>query len=97
MYAVIFKAKLKKLTSEYQQTAIRMRELALTEYGCVEFISTCENDIEIAISYWENLEQIQHWKQDKEHITAQEMGKSTWYESYTVQVTEVQREYTHKF
>jgi len=95
VYAVIFKAKIKKLSTDYQQTATRMRELALTKYGCIEFVSSFENDTEIAISYWKNLEQIQHWKHDKEHMIAQEKGKFMWYESYTIQVTEILREYNN--
>jgi len=94
MYAVIFKAKLAKLDEEYSRVASRMRELALKEYGCLEFSSVTEGDIEIAISYWKNQDQITSWKNDSEHILAQELGKSKWYESYKVQVVEVIREYS---
>ncbi|MDP6187135.1 MAG: hypothetical protein QF863_07885 [Pseudomonadales bacterium] len=52
MYAVIFKAKIKTLDPTYQSTADRLRELALQEYGCLEFTSTAEGSREIAISYW---------------------------------------------
>ena len=93
MYAVIFKAKLAKLDEEYSQVASRMRELALKEYGCLEFSSVTEDYTEIAISYWENQDQIASWKNDSEHMLAQELGKSKWYESYNVQVVEVIREY----
>jgi len=48
---------------------------------------------EIAISYWQDLEQIKRWKQDPEHIKAQDRGKSEYYNSYQVQVVEVLREY----
>lgn len=96
MYAVIFKAKLKNLENDYFKTAVRMRELAIQQYGCLEFISSCENGFEISISYWSSLQQIQDWKQAKEHQIAQEKGRSSWYESYSVQVTEVLREYDSK-
>ena len=93
MYAVIFKAEIKTLDSNYAPMAKRMRELAINKYGCSDFISTTENNLEIAISYWNNLDQIKQWKQDSEHLAAQDKGKSIWYKSYTVQVVEIIREY----
>ena len=38
MYAVIFKAKTKKVDDTYFKMAKRMRELAINEYGCIEFV-----------------------------------------------------------
>jgi len=93
MYAVIFRAKIKLFDEEYSQTAARLRELARKKYGCLDFVSFTEGDDEIAISYWESLEQIKSWKQDPEHLRAQEQGKHRWYESYQVQVVDIIREY----
>ena len=93
MYAVIFKAEIKKLDGHYSETAQRMRKLAQSKYGCTEFIAVTEGNQEIAISYWQDLEQIAKWKQDAEHLVAQQLGQSVWYQSYRVQVTEVVREY----
>lgn len=94
MYAVIFKARINQLDDSYSKTALRMRELAINKYGCTEFIAAIEGENEIAISYWENQEQITKWKQDSEHLVAQELGRSTWYKSYKVEVVEVIREYS---
>ncbi len=93
MYAVIFRAKFRKQDSKYSATAMRMRELAIEKYGCIDFISSNENGYEITISYWERLEQIKSWKNDNEHMSAQQNGKSHWYESYRVQITEIIKEY----
>lgn len=93
MYAVIFRAEINTLDAEYSVMAKRMRELAITEYGCVEFVSTTEGNSEIAISYWNDLEQVKAWKQDKEHLEAQSLGKRRWYKKYNVQVVEIIREY----
>lgn len=93
MYAVIFRAEINHLDAAYSDMGARLRELAMKEYGCVEFVSSTENNIEIAISYWPSLEAIQAWKNDPEHLKAQEKGKSGWYKSYRVQVAEVLREY----
>ena len=89
MYAVIFKATTNKLDESYFNTAKRMRELAINEYGCKEFIAVTEGSDEIAISYWESLEQIKAWKANSEHIKAQELGKSKWYSDYKVEIVEV--------
>jgi len=91
MYAVIFKATIKKLDAQYSEMAERMRHLAINEYGCTEFIACAEGTQEIAISYWPSLDHIEAWSQNPEHRKAQALGKSKWYSSYQVQVTEVLR------
>ena len=93
MYAVIFKAEINRLDKSYSETALRMRELAINKYGCTEFVAVTEGNYEIAISYWKNQEQIKKWKQDAEHLVAQELGRSTWYKTYKVEVVELIREY----
>ena len=94
MYAVIFKAETGELDEVYFEKAKRLRELAETKYGCREFISFNEGNRELSISYWDTLEQINHWKQDAEHIKAQEMGRRKWYRRYRIQVVEILRDYT---
>lgn len=94
MYAVIFKAEINQLDKRYSEMAKKMRELALNKYGCTQFISATENAHEIAISYWSELEQITKWKNDAEHLLAQELGRSTWYKSYKVEIVEIIREYS---
>ena len=93
MFAVIFRAEVKQLDASYAQFAERLRELAKTRYGCLDFISLSEGDREIAVSYWDSLEQIAAWKKDPDHRAAQEKGRKDWYRSYQVQVVEVVREY----
>ena len=93
MYAVIFRAEINQWDQEYRDTAARLRNLAMEKYGCRNFVATTEGDQEIAISYWETLEQISRWKQDAEHIKAQQRGRSKWYRTYQIQIVEVLREY----
>ena len=73
MYAVIFRAKIDKIDKQYTQIAERMRQLTFEKYGCIELTSVTENDEEISISYWKTQEQIKNWKEDAEHIVAQEL------------------------
>ncbi|MEZ5502714.1 MAG: hypothetical protein R3E50_08660 [Halioglobus sp.] len=72
MYAVIFRARIRELDDEYAATAQRMRDLAIAEYGCVEFFAVTEGAEEVAISYWETEEQMRAWKANAEHLVAQE-------------------------
>ena len=93
MYAVIFRATIDQLDEAYYSQAKMMRDLAFSKYGCLEFVSVTEGDQEIAISYWDNEEQIKRWKSDPEHSQAQKQGKSIWYKDYHVQVVKIEREY----
>ncbi len=93
MFAVIFKAKIKNLDAEYLATAERMRELAFEKYGCLDFVALSEGKQEVAISYWPDLDSIKRWKSDPEHLSAQALGQANWYDDYSVQITEVLREY----
>lgn len=93
MYAVIFRAEINKLDLRYSEMASQMRELAINKYGCTEFTSVTEGAQEIAISYWQNQEQIKQWKQDARHLVAQKLGQSMWYKTYKIQVVEIIREY----
>jgi len=93
MYAVIFRAKTKELDKTYFETAKRMRELALNEYGCLEFTAVTEGANEIAISYWDSLEQIKKWKQNSEHLRAQKLGQERWYEDYSVEIVKIVSKY----
>ncbi|MBN4063660.1 hypothetical protein JYT79_02650, partial [Cardiobacterium sp. AH-315-I02] len=93
MYAVIFKAEINKIDKAYSAMAIKMRDLAINEYGCIKFNSVTEGNNEIAISYWNTKEQIKKWKQNKEHLKAQELGKNKWYKEYSVEIVEVISQY----
>jgi heme-degrading monooxygenase HmoA len=93
MYAVIFRAEIRELDDEYAAMAARMRDLAFREYGCLDFVTCTEGNHEVALSYWDDEEQIHRWKQNAEHLVAQEKGRSRWYRAYSVEVVEVLRSY----
>jgi len=96
MFAVIFKAKPAAQDELYNKTVVRMRELAFDKYGCIDFVTaTAEGNQEIAISYWEDEKSIIRWRKDAEHTLAQELGRTQWYDSYSVQVVEIKREYSY--
>lgn len=94
MYAIILRATAGILDDEYKESIERMKELAFSEFGCKEFFALMNGDDRVAISYWENLEQIKQWKANSEHLVAQDKAKEKWYKSYRVQVVEVLKDYS---
>jgi heme-degrading monooxygenase HmoA len=71
-----------------------MRDLALSQFGCLDFTAVTEGCDEIALSYWPTEASIRDWKMHSEHVLAQELGRKRWYESYVVQVAHITREYS---
>ena len=93
MFVVIFRAKVRQLDEEYARVAGRMRDLALAQFGCLEFHAVTEGKEEVALSYWPDEQSIRAWRNHPEHVLAQQAGRDRWYVSYSVQVAEVTREY----
>ena len=93
MFVVIFRAKVRQLDEEYSRVAGRMRDLALAQFGCLEFHAVTEGEDEVALSYWPDEQSIRAWRNHPEHVLAQQAGRDRWYESYSVQVAEIRREY----
>lgn len=92
-YVVIFKAQINLLDQNYIETAKYLREKALTQFNCQKFESLSENDFEIALSYWNSLEDIHAWHKDAEHQAAQRIGKQQWYKNFRVEICEITRSY----
>lgn len=90
---VIFRATIATLDPEYASSAARLRELAFSEFGCLDFSSLAEGTEEIAVSYWPDEARLLAWKQHLEHRAAQAKGRSTWYRSYKVEIARVERSY----
>lgn len=95
MFVVIFRAKAKALDAEYSAMAAQIRQLALTQFGCLDFSAVTEGDQEIALSYWPDEASIRAWKQHSDHLIAQRLGRERWYARYSVEVAEVKRHYRH--
>lgn len=91
-YAVIFSSERTKGNNGYSEMANKMETLAKKQNGFLGFESARE-EIGISISYWKDLESIKNWKQNMDHLEAQQKGKSTWYKSYKVRIAKVERDY----
>lgn len=94
-YAVIFTSKRTDGDHGYSQMADRMEELAAKQPGFIGVESVRDaSGTGITVSYWESLEAIGNWKSNEAHRAAQEKGRQAWYESYTVRICKVEREYS---
>lgn len=94
-YAVIFTSQRSVAhADEYELMAKKMIELASEQPGFLGVESARNADGSgITVSYWRTLEDIKNWKQNAEHKTAQQKGRSDFYSSYKVRITKVLREY----
>ena len=69
-----------------------MAQLASIQPGFLGFESA-RDVIGITVSYWDSLESIQLWKQNIHHLEAQTLGKSLWYQHYSVRIAKIERDY----
>ena len=72
--------------------AEQMETLAKKQEGFLG-VDSARNEIGITVSYWESLEAIKNWKQNLEHLFAQQKGRTNWYSWYKVRICKVEREY----
>ena len=92
-YAVIFTSKRTEIDENYSDIATKLVELAQIQDGFLG-IESARNEIGITVSYWKSLEAIKNWKQNLDHLYAQQLGVSKWYEKYTVRIALVEKEYS---
>ncbi len=94
-YAVIFTSKRNETDQAgYSMMATKMIERVKLQNGFLGIESARGIDgVGITISYWESLENINAWKNDEEHKEAQNLGRTKWYDSFTVRICKIEREY----
>nr|WP_321228923.1 antibiotic biosynthesis monooxygenase [uncultured Psychroserpens sp.] len=91
-YAVIFTSTQTENIKGYTEMANQMENLAKQQDGFLG-IESARNAIGITVSYWESLEAIKNWKQQTDHLIAQQKGRIDWYSWYKVRICKVEREY----
>ena len=91
-YAVIFTSKHSEDTKGYTEMSNKMETLAKQQKGYLG-IESAKDNLEITVSYWETLEAIMNWKQQTNHLIAQQKGRDQWYRWYKVRICKVEREY----
>jgi len=91
-YAVIFTSTHSKQVEGYFEMAEKMEALAIKQDGFLG-INSAKDDVGITVSYWQDLESIKKWKQNSEHLIAQQKGRNQWYSWYNVRICKVEKEY----
>lgn len=94
-YTVIFTSSQTKNIEGYSEMAEQMETLAKKQEGFLG-VDSARNEIGITVSYWESLDSIKNWKQNSEHLFAQQKGRTDWYSWYKVRICKVEREYEFK-
>lgn len=92
-YAVIFTSVKTEIKEGYTEMADLMLTLAQQQDGFLG-VESARSEVGITVSYWKDLESIKNWKQNLEHLEAQQKGRSQWYQSYTTRICLVEREYS---
>ena len=93
-FAVIFTAQRRADDEGYEAMAGKMAALAAEQPGYLGVESTRDTEgLGITVSYWQDEASLRAWKDVAAHALAQELGKSRWYEHYTLRVAKVERAY----
>ncbi|WOD45173.1 antibiotic biosynthesis monooxygenase family protein [Hwangdonia lutea] len=79
----------------YSEMSEKMEILAKQQNGFLG-MDSARNAVGITVSYWDSLEAIKNWKQQSEHVQAQQKGRQDWYSWYNVKICKVEREYEFK-
>ncbi len=91
-YAVIFTSLRTEIDEGYSEMSEKMIALAQEQPGFLG-VESARNEIGITISYWESLEAIKTWKNNLDHLEAQNLGKKKWYKAYKTRIAKVERDY----
>jgi heme-degrading monooxygenase HmoA len=94
MIVTIFRSRLRPgVQGDYASLAERMSSLARTMPGYVSHKGFSAEDGErVTIVEFESEEAMRAWRMHPEHRAAQQIGRETFYEEYSVQVCELVRE-----
>ena len=99
MYAVIFEVYPSESgKSKYLDIASELRKFLLDRPGFISierFQSFSEEGKILSLSFWEDEESIEAWRNLLEHRNAQQLGKDKLFNSYRIRVAEVVRDYTN--
>jgi heme-degrading monooxygenase HmoA len=91
-YAVIFTSKRTNEDNGYSKMSDLMEYLAKQQDGFLG-IDSVKETVGITVSYWVSLDAIKNWKQNSQHLLAQQKGRTQWYNWYNVRICKVEREY----
>ena len=96
-YTVIFRSKRTDSNSElYYEHNDKLQEKIKTIPGYLKHFGVRHPETRegITVVYFETLDAIKQWRDDFEHMAAKDLAKSHFYENYSVEILELQREYS---
>ena len=82
----------------YSVWSRKMEDLVKTIHGYEHHFGFRDSDTRegVTVSYFTSLDAISQWKSLSEHQKAQQLGRESFYEQYSVQVCQVLRDYGFK-
>lgn len=92
-YAAIFSSTLIGAHEGYAEDTETILELAKEHPGFLGIEAAGDDDLSIAVSYWDSDETIRAFKELAEHLIIQKRGRETYYKSYKMRVARVERDY----
>lgn len=95
MVVTIFRSRLvPQQAASYYEMAAHMRILAESMPGFMSFKTfTAEDGERVSIIEFESEEALRAWREHPEHRKAQELGRTTFYAEFQIQVCSIIRQY----
>lgn len=90
-YAVIFTSLRTEGDNGYSEMAEKLVKLASQHPGFLG-VESARESVGITVSYWSDLESIQAWKQNMEHLIAQKQGREVWYKEFKTRISKVEKD-----
>ena len=79
----------------YQEWSEKMEELVVVQDGYKSHFGFRDPETRegVTVSYFDSEESIKQWHNNDEHLQAQSLGRTHFYESFSVEVAEIERSY----
>ena len=97
MYIVVFKSTRTLESNELYDHWSEVTERLVKEVsGFIDYYGYRDpvTRIGVTIAHFESEESVKRWKELPQHLEAQELGRTDFYENYHVYVSKVEREYS---
>lgn len=99
MIVTVFRTRVRPDADLDELTALggRMYEIASSMRGFVSYKDFAAEDGEfVSIVEFESLDTLRAWREHPEHVRAQQLGKSTYFSEYHIQVCDSVRDYSFR-
>lgn len=92
-YAAIFSSTHTGAHEGYAEDTQAVLELAKQHPGFLGIEAAGDDDLSIAVSYWDSDETIRQFKELAEHLVIQKRGRDIYYSTYQMRIARVERDY----